>query len=89
MSKKKRAIFKYFDKNCYSELKNLTLNSIWLEPIGKGEIFTYEVNKKIIFYGDSLFKEVSLMFGINKKDFECLFKEWFDNHYGLPVSFIM
>jgi hypothetical protein len=89
MSKKKNIIFNYFDKNCYGELKKSELQKEWWEPNSKGETFAYEVDKKAIFYGDSFFKEVSLMFGINKNDFESLFKEWFDNHYGLPVSFIM
>jgi len=89
MSKKKSVIFKYFDKNCYGELKNTPLNYRWLEPIGKDETFAYDTNKKSIFYGKSFYKEVNLMFSINQKDFKSLFLEWFDNRYGLPVSLIM
>ena len=85
MSKTRKIIFYYFDTYCYGELTNDGLQKYWLEPIGKGETFAYHTIKETIFYGDSFYNEVSLMFNTTKKEFENFFKEWFYEHYSLPV----
>jgi hypothetical protein len=42
-----------------------------------------------VFYGGDLLNEVSLMFGIERKEFKDYLGEWFKDKYNLPVLMVL
>jgi len=84
----KKSIFKYFDVFYYGELIGDVNDLGWLKPNNK-KGFGYSHETEIVFYGGDLLDEVSIMFGIGRKEFSDYLGEWFKEKYNLPVLMVL
>jgi hypothetical protein len=84
----KKSIFKYFDVFYYGELIGDVNDPGWLKPNNK-KGFGYSHETEIVFYGGDLLDEVSVMFGIERKEFQDYLGEWFKERYNLPVLMVL
>jgi len=89
MDRKKKIIFKYFDKYCYGKLILDEKDLDWIKPDVKNEPFGYQTDNHYLFFNGELLEAIEGIFSVSRTEFKEYLGEWFKNKYNLPVSSVL